>query len=319
MRDEDLKASLATVDGDAPSAEFLASLIAEVEAEHDRALGGDAGLPLYPADGVNEIEVSVWPTEGPHPGAARRWVGAGAAVAAAAIVVIVGLAVIDSGDNGTQVATSRLPHGYSTSVLPAAIIQSDDADVVLGVDPSAGLDPVVPPWYRHEQSTLDDLGFVAGLTVPFDLELPGTDQPCSDQLREAGGRGESGRRLLLPCGGASAALLFSDDVAAVRALDVLVAHLAAHTGGIYRLGALLERTGDLEAELGDEAEAFVLTGFVDAREAAEVVVIAWRTDNLVQLVWDIQDRGAPGGVEALMDAAEHIERRTEAQRQSGAD
>ena len=183
----------------------------------------------------------------------------------------------------------------------------------------ADVDPVVAPWYRHERSTLEDLGFVAGLTVPFDLEVPGTEQRCSDQLRDAGGRGESGRRLLLPCGGSSAALLFPDDVAAVRALDLLVTHLETHTGGIYRLGVLLERTRDLEADLGDEAEAFVLTEFVDARVAAEVVVIAWRTDNLVQLLWDIQDRGTPGGVEALMDAAGHIERRTEAQRQSSGD
>jgi hypothetical protein len=319
MRDEDLKASLATVEGDTPSSEFLASLIAEVEAESDRTLGGDSGLPLYSSDGVDVDEVSVWPTVSPNPGAARRWVGAGIAVAAAALVVIVGLAVIDSGDNGTQVATSRLPHGYATSVLPAAIIQGGDGDVVLAGDASAGLDPVVAPWYRQERSTFDDQGFVAGLTVPFDLEVPGTERSCSDQLRDAGGRGESGTGLLLPCGGSSAALLFGDDVAAVRALDALVTHLETHTGGIYRLGVLLERTRDLEAEFGDEAEAFVLSEFVDAREAAEVVVIAWRTDNLVQLLWDIQGRGTPGGVEALMDTAEHIERRTEAQRQSGGD
>jgi hypothetical protein len=318
MRDEDLKASLATVDGDAPSTEFLASLIAEVEAEHDRALSGDSGLPLYSSDGVVVDEVSVWPTEAPQPGRARRWVGAGIAVAAATIAVIVGLAAVNTGENGTQVATSRLPHGYSTSVLPAAIVQRDDGDVVLGADASAGLDPIVAPWYRHERSTLEGLGFVAGLTVPFDLEVPGTGRPCSNQLRDAGGRGESGTGLL-PCWGSSAALLFRDDVAAVRALDALVTHLKTHTGGIYRLGVLLERTRHLEAELGDEAEAFVLTEFVDAREAAEVVVIAWRTDNLVQLMWDIQDRGTPGGVEALMDAAEHIERRTEAQPQSGSD
>ena len=317
MRDEDLKASLATVEGDAPSPEFLASLVAEVEAERDRALGGDAGLPLYPSVGVDVDEVSVWPTEAPHPGAARRWVGV--AVVAAAIAVIVGLVAVDTGENGAQVATSRLPHGYSTSVLPAAIIQGDDVDVVLGADASAGLDQVVAPWYRQERSTIEDLGFVAGLTVPFDLEVPGAEQSCSDQLRDAGGRGESGTGLLLPCGGSSAALLFGDDVAAVRALDALVTHLETHSAGIYQLGVLLERTRDLDADLGDEAEAFVLTEFVDAREAAEVVVIVWRTDNLVQLLWDIQDRGTPGGVGALMDAAEHIERRTEAQRQSDGD
>ena len=199
MRDEDLKASLATVEGDAPSPEFLASLIAEVEAERDRALGGDAGLPLYPSVGVDVDEVSVWPTEAPRPGAARRWVGAGVAIAAA-VAVIVGLVAVDTGENGTQVATSRLPHGYSTSVLPAAIIQSDDGDVVLGADASTGLDPVVAPWYRHEQSTLEDLGFVAGLTVPFDLEVPGTEQRCSDQLRDPGDRGESGTGCCCPVG-----------------------------------------------------------------------------------------------------------------------
>ena len=216
-------------------------------------------------------------------------------------------------------ATSRLPHGYSTSVLPAAIIQSDDGDVVLGADASAGLDPVVAPWYRHEQSTLEDWASSPGSPSRSTSRslAPSSAARISFATRAAAASRAAG--CCCPVG--ARAQHFSSPTTSLPFVPwtLLVTHLETHTGGLYRLGVLLERTRDLEAELGDEAEAFVLTEFVDAREAAEVVVIAWRTDNLVQLLWDIQDRGTPGGVEALMDAAEHIERRTEAQRQSSGD
>jgi hypothetical protein len=117
--------------------------------------------------------------------------------------------------------------------------------------------------------------------------------------------------------GGSAALLFPDAAVAGHALDVLVAHLETHTGGIFGLGVQLDRTRDLDAELGDEAEAFVLDAFVFAREGAQVVVVVWRTDNLVQLVWDIQLRGTSGGVDAVIDAAESIESRVTGERQVG--
>jgi hypothetical protein len=310
MRDADLKASLATIEGDPPSPEFLAALFTEVEAERGRAPGGDAVLLPYPSEPVEEIPLRLRPIEVRRRGAGRGWIRA-AVAAAVAIVVILGL-VVDSGRNGTQVATGRLPHGYAMSVLPDAIVQGGDGDVVIAGDLSTGLDPVVPPSYREEHSVIDELGFVAGLSVPFDLEVPGEGQDCTDLRRVI--HFQLGTRRL-PCGGLSAALLFADDVGAVQALDVLLGHLEAHSAGIYRQGVVLERVRDLEAPLGDEAGAFVLEQFVDARAAAQVVVIVWRTDNLIQLVWEIQDGGVSGGTQALMDVAERIERRTALERQ----
>jgi hypothetical protein len=108
----------------------------------------------------------------------------------------------------------------------------------------------------------------------------------------------------------SAALVFADDVGAVGALDVLVSHFDGHSAGVFGLAIPLERTREVEARLGDEVEAFQTEAFVDARLASRVVVIAWRTDNLVQLLWDIQDRGTQGGAEALLAVAERIEGRT---------
>lgn len=117
----------------------------------------------------------------------------------------------------------------------------------------------------------------------------------------------------------SAAQLFPGAAQAARGLDVLVAHVEGHWGAIYPVGVPLERTRELDAEFGDEAEAFVLEAFLLAREAVQVVVIVWRTDNLVHLVWDIQLRGAPGGVEAVMGAAASIDNRTTAERSGGSD
>ncbi len=309
MRDVDLKASLATVEGDAPSPEFLGALFVELEAEREQA---DAVVLLpYLPEPSEEVRLPAGPTETPRRGAVRRWIGAGVAVAAAA-VVIVGLVVVDSGGDSSQVAT-RLPHGYATSVLPNAIVHGGDGGVTFAGDPSTGLDPVVAPWYRQERSAIDELGFVAGLSAPFDLEVPGETHDCSNL--QSGFRTQAGPRRV-PCGGSSAALVFADDVGAVEALDVLVGHFEAHSG-LYQLGVVLERERELDVQLGDEAEGFVLGQFIDSREAAQVVAIAWRTDNLVQFVWDIQDRGSARGVEALIDVAASIERRTAAERQTG--
>jgi hypothetical protein len=303
MHDVDLKSSLTAVEGDAPSPEFLASMYARIEDEC--ADDGDDDLPAYFVE-LDDAAPARLTVEKP-PGARHRRAGAALVAAAAVVAIVVGLVVVDSGGGGDQVATTRLPHGSSTSDLAAAIVQSGDGDVVIATDPSAGLDPIVPPWYGEEHSTIDDLGFVDGLSVPFDLEVPGQDYECRD-LRRTITIAVGVRHLA--CGGSSGALLFADDTAAVRALDVLVSHLESHSAGVYGLGVPLERVSEFEAQLGDEAEAFVLEEFVDSRVAARVVVIVWRADNLVQFVWDIQDPDTPGGADALMDVADRIERRT---------
>lgn len=179
MPEKALQESLAAVEGDAPSPEFLASLYARIEDEGVDAADDD--LPLYLPELVAGRSTPVGPTEDVPLRARRRW--AGVAIAAAAIIVIVGL-VVDTGRNGSEPATSEAPGGYTTSVLPAAIIHEGDGDVVIGGRPTAGLDLAVAPWYHEERSALEDLGFVAGLAVPFDLELPGADQGCPDLLRD---------------------------------------------------------------------------------------------------------------------------------------
>ena len=311
MHDVDLKSSLAAVEGDAPSAEFLASLYARVEDEC--ADDGDDDLPAYFVELDDAAPARLLEERPPDP--RHRRFGAALVAAAAVVAIVVGLVVVDSGGGEDQVATTRLPHGSSTSDLQAAIIQSGDGAAVIA-DPSSGLDPIVPPWYGEEHSTIDDLGFVDGLSVPFDLEVRGQNYECRDFRRTitiaAGVRH-------LACGGSSGALLFADDAVAVRALDVLVGHLESHSAGVYGLGVPLERVSEFEAQLGDEAEAFVLEEFVDSRVAARVVVIVWRADNLVQFVWDIQDPETPDGVDALMDVAERIERRTAMEAQTGSD
>jgi len=313
MGDVRLRASLATVEGDAPSAAFLGALFAELEAEREQA---DAVVVLpYLPEPSEEVILPAGPTGAARRGPVRRWIGAGIAVAAAAAVILAGLVVVDSGDDGSRVAT-RLPHGYAPSVLPNAIVDDGDAGVTFVGDPSTGLDPVVAPWYPQERSSIDDLAFVAGLSVPFDLAVPGEGQLCSNSRRNLAT--PVGTRSV-PCGGSSAALLFADDVGAVEALDVLVGHLEGHSAGLYQLGVVLERERDVAVRLGDEGEGYVLGQFIDAREAAQVVVIAWRTDNLVQFVWDIQHRGSARGVQALLDVAASIERRTAAERQPGAE
>jgi hypothetical protein len=305
MRDDDLRSSLATVEGDAPTPEFLAELFAAVDMERDRVLDGDAVLPLYSSEPDEEVSLSAPSAEGPGRHRPSRWLAVGAT--AAALVVIVGLVVTGNDRDGSQVATSRLPHGFSTAALPSTIVQDGDGPVAIAAEPTNDLDPVVPRWYPEVRSSLDELGLVAGRSVPFELAIPG-EEGCTDLDRrvETG----VGVRRLLACGGMSAALVFADDVGAVGALDVLVSHFDGHSAGVFGLAIPLERTREVEARLGDEVEAFQTEAFVDARLASRVVVIAWRTDNLVQLLWDIQDRGTQGGAEALLAVAERIEGRT---------
>jgi hypothetical protein len=309
MRDADLRTGLDTIDGDAPSPEFLTTLFARLEREVEAA-DLDDELPSYSSTPLAEAGRFEPPTAR-EPGGRRRSVVVTAA--AIALVVLVGLVVLQPGGGGNQVATTRLPHGYAASVLPDAVVQRGDGNVVVPTAPATGIDPIVPAWYEEERATLDDLGVEGGLSVPFDLRVPAETVDCLGLRRTidiaVGVRD-------LPCGGASGALLFADDAAAVDALDLLVGHLEGHSSGTYQLGVVLERLAELDARLGDEAEAFVLEQFIDARIAADVVVIAWRSDNLVQFVWDIQDRGTPGGVDALIAVAQRIERRTAAQQQS---
>lgn len=310
MRDDDLRASLATVEGEAPTPEFLAELFTAVDAERDRVLEHDAVLPLYSSEPDEEGWLSAPSAEGPGRRRTSRWLAVGAA--AAALVVIVGLVVTGNDRDGSQVATSRLPHGFSTADLPAAVVQEGDGPVVIAAEPTTNLDRVVPRWYPEVRSSLDELGLVAGIAVPFELEIPG-EEGCTD-LRRRVETGVGSR--WLACGGMSAALVFADDVGAVGALDVLTSHLDGGSAGVFGLAIPLERVRDIEAQLGDEAQAFEIEAFVDSRVANRVVVVAWRTDNLVQLVWDIQDRGTAGGAEALVAVAERIERRSLMERQS---
>ena len=312
MTDVALRESLSTVQGDAPSPEFLASLSARLEAESEATELDDDDLPFYLPPVVGEVVASERRTVA-HQGGRRRWVTTGIVAAAAAVAIVVGLVALSPGEDGSNV-TTRLPHGFVPSVLPAAIIQNGDGDVVLAAQPTADLDEIVPSWY-DERSTIDDLGVVGGLSMQFDLDVPFEADDCRS-FRQAI-RTQAGIRYL-PCGGSSAALLFADDAAAVDALDAVVAHLDAHSAGTYALGVVLERVRDLEANLGDEAEAFVLEQYVDSSEDRQVVVIAWRTDNLVQFVWDINDIAAQTHAELLMDVAERIEQRTAEQRHSGA-
>jgi len=307
MTDTDLRADLARIDGDAPSPEFLASLFVAIAAERDlrhdeveRYRGG--------TERVVEIPVRARRTDERHPRSGRRWLGAVAAVAAACLVL--GLMVAD-GDDGNGRVSTRLAHGFTPSALPDAIVGAGDGDVVLPDEPSPDLDVVLPPWYGETRSALEDLGAVAVLSAPFDLEIPGDTPDCEDLVRRI--RSQSGLRVL-PCGGSSAAVVFEDDVGAVRALDLLAGHLE-QASAVYGLAVVLERVRDIEVHLGDEAHGFVLQQYIDDVAAASVVVVAWRTDNLVQLLWDIQDRSTPGGVDALLGVARQIERRTSTQQQ----
>ena len=111
----------------------------------------------------------------------------------------------------------------------------------------------------------------------------------------------------------------ADAAGAARALELLEAHLEAHAGAVHQVGFPLDRTLDLAADLGDEADAFVLETFMTSQEPAQVVVASWHTDNLVQLVWDIQLGRTPGGVEAVLAAAETIDNRTAGERPPAGD
>lgn len=201
MPEDTLREHLAAIEGDAPSPAFLASLAVHME---DEAAGAaESDLPVYLAERAGEPSASAGPGPVPSPGGSRR--GTVVAVAAAAVLVIVGLVVADRGDEGSQLATDAVPSAYTASVLPSALIQEGDGDVVVDERPTAGLDLVLAPWYHDERSALEDVGFVAGLAVPFDLDLPGPDHLCPDLLRDPAPE-VALEEDYLPCGGLSAGL-----------------------------------------------------------------------------------------------------------------
>ena len=140
MPEDTLREHLAAIEGDAPSPAFLASLAVHME---DEAAGAaESDLPVYLAERAGEPSASAGPGPVPSPGGSRR--GTVVAVAAAAVLVIVGLVVADRGDEGSQLATDAVPSAYTASVLPSALIQEGDGDVVVDERPRPRPRAVVP-------------------------------------------------------------------------------------------------------------------------------------------------------------------------------
>jgi hypothetical protein len=294
MRDDDLIAGLSTVDGEAPSPEFLALLRDRLDAERQLTLIDDDDLLVY---SPSEVDVGRRSPLVDLPAQRRRWIGGGVAIAVAAAIALFAVIALPSGDDGSgRVAAIHDEEHFGPGVLPDAVVQPGDGPVHVGPPLANPLDRVLGPEYRSERSTYEALGYLSGLAVDVDvqvgsscIEVDSRSVDCADPTR-----------------GLSAAHEFPDGVSAELAVGLLSDHFRDHTAGVWQqLHPLLDQR-HLDVELGDRSEAFVLT---DGEEAEEVVVLVWRNGNIVHVLWDLHANHTPERVDAVVDLARAIDGR----------
>jgi hypothetical protein len=302
MRDDEFRELLRKgMEDDEPSPEFLSSVLDQID---DEPAGTGAG-PADEGDEAHEaaiVEVLPPPMNGEGAGP-HAWVRRGLAVAAAVLVIVV-LVIAGNQDDSSQVVTAgpaeeSAPTESGAADLPQGIVQARDGQLVVGPAELQGLDEIWdPPGYLVERSAYETAGFQVGIGTRFNFDIPGL-KGCGDFKPQEARNCEDGLR------GDSWVHLFDDAEGAEAAVEVLAAHHQENSAGIF-LNFPMDRTEELDLDLGDQTEAFVLTNRPNRFQAP---IVIWRTGNVVHLVRDFQFVDAPGGVEAVVDTAEAIAER----------
>ena len=269
MRDEDLKASLATVEGDAPSPEFLASL-------YRRARGRTrTGRRCRPAALLSERSRR----SRCRPDRPRALSGRGSPVDRRRCR--------RRGRRRRHRRTRRRGHrrrrqsggrpacptAYAASVLPTAIVHGGDGEVVIVDDPSTGLDLVVAPWYARTRVRPSTNWASSPVSArPVRPRGARADAECSTSGAVLAPRGP--RALPAVWGLERGAALRRRRRLPWRRSTCSSATSRAHSAGIYQLGVVLEREqGSATSDSATRPRHSCSRQFIDAREAAQVVVI----------------------------------------------
>ena len=144
-----------------------------------------------------------------------------------------------------------------SSVLPDAIVQPGDPNVVVATPSEQTVADAWLDTFAEEQAAYEEAGFSDGVAVDFNWNGFDADD-----------------------GGFSAAHLFADPDGAAAGLIVVDAWHRDKTQVTFR-EPLIEDLVELEADIGDESIAYLQGNIVNDTMRGQGVVVLWRTGNVV--------------------------------------